>query len=491
MNELLLEPLCKPRDLGKPIPIWPHATSVCLPRWVDNIDYEKGDVRVIDKLACGYPRFVYHPYVKRLSGKNEVHFTSEEEQCILLPSKKVAERCSQFLKINGSGNAIREIGVHNIHCLSFPAKAVNLAAAFWQHTGEGISSRQALAALEHRLSSSNGKLSKNTIRKRIAHYTQCSHENVFLFPSGMSAIFNVLNVLRSLYPRRKSIQFGFPYVDTLKLQKKFGAGFHFFPMGDERDLHSLNKLLSDERAMGIFCEFPMNPLMRSPNLDRLDHIAQKNKIPLIIDDTIGTFHNTQLIPPADILVTSLTKFFSGAGNVMGGAVVIQPENQLGLFILEEFQKQYEDTLWSEDANILEKNSRDFSQRITRINDTTEKLCDYLHNHAQVNKLFYPKFVTQRDYDSFKKIGAGYSGVFSIVLENPTQTTTKFFDSLQISKGPSLGTNYSIACPYTILAHYDEIDFAESCGVSKYLIRVSVGLEEPDDLISRFQNALTA
>ena len=65
----------------------------------------------------------------------------------------------------------------------------------------------------------------------------------------------------------------------------------------------------------------------------------------------------------------------------------------------------------------------------------------------------------------------------------------FFDALQISKGPNLGTYFSLCCPFTLLAHYQELDWAESCGVSRHLIRMSVGLEDPDDLIDRIQRAL--
>lgn len=66
---------------------------------------------------------------------------------------------------------------------------------------------------------------------------------------------------------------------------------------------------------------------------------------------------------------------------------------------------------------------------------------------------------------------------------------KVFDRLRVSKGPSLGTNYTLACPYTLLAHYTELDWAERCGVRRDLIRISVGLEDPADLITRFAEAL--
>ena len=68
---------------------------------------------------------------------------------------------------------------------------------------------------------------------------------------------------------------------------------------------------------------------------------------------------------------------------------------------------------------------------------------------------------------------------------------KFYDLLPISKGPSLGTNFTLACPYTILAHYFELDWAKSFGVNKSLIRISVGLEDADWLVKSFRNVLDA
>ena len=491
MNDLLTTPLSQPDDLGKPIPEWPHATSVCMPKWTDNIDYEEGCSRVVNKLTCGYPRFVYHPFVKKLFAQCRARFADKQEDCIALPSKRVAERCQQYLLKNGFDAGIHSVDDLNVFCVTFPGAAANIAACFWQHSGEGISSRQAYSLIEHKSPNSDGTQSKQILRERIAGYVQCSPDHVFLFPSGMSAIFNVFQILKTLFPGRKSVQFGFPYVDTLKIQQKFGDGVLFFSDGGENDIKALAKALLEERVMGIFCEFPMNPLIKSPNLNTLANIAAQHGIPLIVDDTLSTFHNVQVHPPADVLVTSLTKFFSGAGDVMGGAVVVKPETEVGTAILENLSEEYEDRLWAEDAGILERNSRDFSVRMNRINSTTETLCDVLKKNPFIDQLFYPKFTTCDHYNAFKKPGRGYSGVFSIVVKNAANNTAKFFDSLMISKGPSLGTNFSLACPYTILAHYHEIDFVTSHGVSKELIRVSVGLEEADDLISRFNQALTA
>ena len=77
------------------------------------------------------------------------------------------------------------------------------------------------------------------------------------------------------------------------------------------------------------------------------------------------------------------------------------------------------------------------------------------------------------------------------MRNAETNAPAFFDALLIAKGPNLGTNFSLCCPYTILAHFTELDFVERCGISRYLLRVSVGLEEPDWLIAQFREALSS
>ena len=75
------------------------------------------------------------------------------------------------------------------------------------------------------------------------------------------------------------------------------------------------------------------------------------------------------------------------------------------------------------------------------------------------------------------------------MRDAAAKTERFFDALQIPKGPNLGTSFTLCCPFTLLAHYRELDFVETCGISRYLIRVSVGLEDSDWQIERFREAL--
>jgi cystathionine gamma-synthase len=104
----------------------------------------------------------------------------------------------------------------------------------------------------------------------------------------------------------------------------------------------------------------------------------------------------------------------------------------------------------------------------------------------VAKIFYPKY-DAANYNAFATNG-GYGGLFSLVLRTEEEAA-RFYDALNVAKGPSLGTNFTLASPYAILAHYGELDWAKGFGVDRWLIRVSIGLEEPEELIELFTCAL--
>ncbi|CAG8805684.1 14252_t:CDS:1, partial [Gigaspora rosea] len=108
----------------------------------------------------------------------------------------------------------------------------------------------------------------------------------------------------------------------------------------------------------------------------------------------------------------------------------------------------------------------------------------------LKNIYYPKYVTPDIYLQYKTVKGGFGGLFSITFYSDL-AAQQFFDSLVIAKGPSLGTNFTLACPYTILAHYHELDWASRYGVEPGLIRVSVGLEDKNVLLKMFQQSLDA
>ena len=89
----------------------------------------------------------------------------------------------------------------------------------------------------------------------------------------------------------------------------------------------------------------------------------------------------------------------------------------------------------------------------------------------------------------RRPSGGWGALITFLPKNADANSPRIYDRLAVCKGPSLGTVFTLACPFTLLAHYTELEWAESCGVSRYLIRISVGLEDPEDLWSRLQAAL--
>ena len=103
----------------------------------------------------------------------------------------------------------------------------------------------------------------------------------------------------------------------------------------------------------------------------------------------------------------------------------------------------------------------------------------------------PGGIGREAYEAVMRPGGGFGGLFSIELHGGEAAAEAFYDALEISKGPSLGTNFSLVSPYTLLAHYQELDWAAERGAPRNLIRIWAGLEEPEDLLDRFERALEA
>ena len=449
--------------------------------------YEEGRPEIVEAMQLGYPRFVLHPQVAQLFATLEKKLGQPGERCFAFTSRRVAERCAAFLAARGWAEArLAAWDDTGIHVVFFPEAGFRDAKAYWQHFGKIISSRRAEAALAHRPAPAEGPAAKITLRTRIAALTGESPERVWLFPSGMAALSSALKMAQARMPSAKSIQLGFPYVDVFKIQTVEGPGIHFVP---EYDLDEVRRLLEREPASSIICEFPGNPLLRGCDLIELSALARLHGVPLIVDDTPATYANVQTFPYADVVITSLTKAFSGAGDVMAGALVLQGMSPFAADFTAHMEGQYEDLVWEEDAVVLEQNSRDFEARVDQSNRTAEALCEWMAEQPAVAQVFYPKFTMPEAYGRVMRPGGGYGSLFSIVLHNGAVNAPLFYDRLRVSKGPSLGNNFTLACPYTLLAHFEELDWAESHGVSRYLVRVSIGLEPLTDLKARFAEAL--
>jgi len=514
MTALPLVSRWRGEDLGQPIPHERHAVSVCLPRWRDNVGYEEGDQAVIGAMQCGYPRFFVHPDTLRLFAECERRVARPGECAMVFPSERVARRCADFVS-RETGATVRVAGCFDdrVYALVMPIGVHETAKMFWQHAGEIVPSRQAVSLLETVEDASRihvGKPheadgcethppreAKRIIRERVAALQGCSVEDVYLFPSGMAAIFMAYRLFQRLRPDGRSVQFGFPYVDNLKVQQQLSQirpaekAVVFFPRGSASDIAEVARLAGSERLLGLFVELPGNPLLGSPDVSALSELSLRHDFPMLIDDTLSACVNLNTLPVADVVATSLTKYFSGGGNVLAGSLVLNRERPYYERLKSLLAEEYEDIFYGEDAIVLERNSRDVTERMPQINRNAERLCEFLADRPEVADVFYPARTDRANYERHLRPGGGFGGLFSVVLRDAATKTERFYDALQIAKGPNLGTNFTLCCPFTLLAHYRELDFVESCGISRYLVRVSVGLEDSNWQIERFAEALRA
>jgi len=474
-HTLHAHPLYRVEDLGAPIPDSPHAVSVCLPTWADIIGYEEKEARVIEKMRTGYPRFFFHPLIQKVraalkpkSGRDVLPFADEA----------AAEECAALAE----GKAVE---VKGLWAAYFPAGNLSIARAYWQHAGRILSSRAAEDWLGSRGLAAPDAALEVILRGQLAAWSGAPAQNISLHPSGMAAIYAAFRMATACRPGKRTVMFGFPYTDTLKILQKFGHGVEFFPRGDADELAQLAQLLEREEVAGIFCEFPGNPLLNTPDLPALHAMAAARDVPVIVDDTIGTFINVDVLPHVDFVATSLTKAVSGEGDVMAGALTVNPR---GIFA-DALPSTAPGGIYARDLEILERNSRDFPDRMKLANENALQLARFLAAHPAMARVWYPGLDPSPVYGQLRKPGGGYGAVASFLPHEAARNTPRIFEALRISRGISLGTTYSLVSPYVQLAHYHELAWAKECGIDPYLLRVAVGTEPWEDLQARFKAAL--
>ncbi|MEQ1854533.1 MAG: PLP-dependent transferase, partial [Chthoniobacteraceae bacterium] len=460
MTDLLKHPLWREDTLGTPLPDDELGVSVSLPLWRHVIGYEERDPAVVGKFRSGYPRFCCPPAVGALFEAAEGACAREGERCVVFPKKIHAERCLAYVERAGFPKGrVEAFGSEALGVAVFESAAYDAARRFWRFCGEVVSTRQACHALgrvSDSVTAEQGAAAQVTIRERLASLSGQRVEDVFLFPSGMAATFAVHRMLTSLFPGRKTMQLDFPYVDVLKLQQQFGAGVHFFPLTDAGEYDAVRDVLAREEIAGIFSEAPSNPLLRCVDFERLQSIVAQTQpdVPLIIDDTIATVVNVDAFRVADVVTTSLTKAFSGEGDVMAGSVILN-RNSKHHAVFSDFLSQRSDhEIWRGDAVALEKNSRDFATRVEVMSANSTALFEHLRAHPKVVKTWHSSVNGGPGYRFIQREGGGHGCLVSFVLRDAAKSSPPFYDALRLCKGPSLGTSFSLACPYTLLAHYD-------------------------------------
>jgi cystathionine gamma-synthase len=470
-----------------PLPDSTHACSVCLPTWDAVIGYEEGREKIVRRLRTGYPRFFKHPTVERIFDKARDELASEGEDVLVLPTKISSQRAHRWLERQAE-TAIRSASFHGFHALIFPEKVKKLSDLYWRLSGEGISSREAQDYLDGQLLEGS---KSHLLSRAISKLNGGQPDDTFIFSSGISAALAALRSLPGIREGKKTLQIEFPYVDSLKIQERFGNGVVYLneASGESFD-EAIQRIRAGEFA-GVFTEIPSNPLLRTIDLKRISEACANSKTPLILDDSAAGPLNVDILPHCDILTSSLTKWVSGAGDVMAGALTLRSDSPLVADLRDSISSDAAECapLYIADAQVLLSNLKGYAKRNKLVNDQALKLVEFLKNHPAIANVWHPSIVHTENFDAIKRTNGGYGGLLSITLVNPKKAP-KVYDALKLSKGPSFGTPFTLVCPYTLLAHYDELNWCEDCGVPSNLLRISVGTEPTEVIIAAFEEALT-
>ena len=490
-RDLLHNPCWQGKDLGHPLPDSTHAVSVALPRWRDVIAYEDNDPQCRSQLRAFYPRFALHPLVAEVAQQalalSPNGMTSPGSSAWPFPNGTAAQLAQHHCLQQAPRASTQIVDQLGLSVLIADAEASPHAKAFWQHAGLGASSRRAAIGLSKETAPAQGAAdqAKALVIERLASIYGCDTQQLSLHPSGMAALHTALQWVTAMRPGRPTLQIGFPYVDVLKLPQVVFAGSELLL---ETSNAAVEAALDRIDPAAVIVELPSNPLLQCVDLATLSRLAHARGIPVIADDTIGSCLNIDPLPYADLIFSSLTKSFAGRGDVLSGSLAVSPWSQWEQTFKDQRSTAGYIGLSDADAMALEQGSRDVQERVPQLNRHAQALAARLSNHPAVAHVYYPDQCA--NFRSLLRPNAGHGCLLSFELKGGSEQAQAVYDGLSVCKGPSLGTPFTLVCPYVLLAHYDELAWAKDCGVPSHLLRVSVGLEQPEELWQRFERALS-
>ena len=476
--------------LGVTVPDSPHATVVCLPTLADVESYERKEERVWKILRAGYPRFVRNALVTR-AAQEAAQRLGRTGELFPLVSEASARRLAEH-----AGATLTSVDRIGDWCLATtPAGDAALRLAkMVQHTGSLISSRQAEAWLVGS-PPTDGSAALRTIRAALAPLlADVAADNILVATSGMNAVDAGIAAVDTVQrPRGRSawIQLGWLYVDSTRLFEKARDAKHHF-VSDVRDLASVERLLATGTIAGVFTEVPNNPQLETADIPALRALCDKHGAKLLLDPSSVGLASVDVLPFADIVVSSLTKYAGSEGDVMAGVIVVHPSRADAIELLAGVRHRLE-PLHPLDLAALATQVGRMTEVTRRLSATAAELARRLAAHPAVARVrTADQGPTADAYRRLLRPGAGAGSLITLELRGDMRHV---YDRLAVAKGPSFGLRYTLAAPFLWLAHFEEVTNEQgrahirAAGLDPDLLRISVGLEPVEDIWSVFAAAL--
>jgi cystathionine beta-lyase/cystathionine gamma-synthase len=503
-----------PIPLGQRIPDRLHAVSCSLPTMRSVIGYEEKDPAITVHLTSGYPRFVVHPLLREVAAALADRDPAYAGRPLWLTAGPAAAAALR-VHLGGLGDLV--LLTPFLSGLALPAGASDevstIARRYLQHTGAFASSRAAedwLVAAGLRagvepeaLFTGSDDAAALHVRRVLAGYFGHSlpEADVHLVPSGMAATyaaFQAVNVVQAPRGRTRWIQLGWLYLDTIAILQKFTAApaGDYLHHADAFDLAGLRRLLEAHRGKvaGILAEVPTNPLIQTVDLPALAALCREHGVALVVDPTIASPLNLDVLPHADIVANSLTKYTASEGDVILGAVAVNPASPLAAALRPAIAEAAPlAALYPRDVARLAAQIDATPALFARINASTARVAAFLEAHPRVTGVYWAG--EARSARNYAALARTPESVGSMITFNVTGDLASFYDRLRLAKGPSFGLVTSLICPFMYLAHYElvtsEAGRAELAanGISPELLRLSVGAEPVEEILAALAEAL--
>lgn len=309
------------------------------------------------------------------------------------------------------------------------------------------------------------------------------------FGSGLAAIDCVIKMLN---PGDEVISTNDLYGGSYRIFKtifeKYGIKFHFVDM---LDIENISNVINDKTKL-IWVETPTNPMMNIIDLEAVSKIAKSNHALLAVDNTFATpYLQTPLDLGADIVMHSVTKYLGGHSDVVMGALVCNDDK-----IAEEMyriQNSSGAVTAPMDSFLVLRGIKTLHVRLQRHCENGEKIARWLNDHPKVDKVYWPGFETHTNHDVAKRQMRGFGGMISFTLKgNQIEEAKQIVKQTHLfSLAESLGGVESlIGHPATMTHASIPKEEREKSGVVDSLIRLSVGIEDADDLIADLDKAMS-
>lgn len=325
---------------------------------------------------------------------------------------------------------------------------------------------------------------RDALQKNIATLERGKY--ALAFSSGLSAIHALSTILKK---DDHVIVANDVYGGTYRLFQRFLIDYGIeVTFVDTTIIENIEKAIKSNTKL-VHIETPTNPLLLISDIEVISNICNTNKLLLSVDNTFMTpYFQNPLELGADIVVHSATKYLGGHSDLLGGVLVFNSDELYERFKFVQNSIGY--VLSPFDCWLLLRSIKTLAIRMERHNQNALLIANFLEDHPNVKKVYYPGLQSHPQHSLAKKQMRGYGGMISFEVEN-FETVNSFLKKLKIfTLAESLGGVESLVCHPATMTHASiPKEIREKNGLTDGLIRLSVGIEDVEDLIHDLEIAL--